>query len=227
MLHRLAPYLILLCVAACTSGNIGLSTISEITDNGEAAVDSRTLDPSLEYLRVVTQGRVILLVLGYVDRDPQGNVESWYSAKGEVIKLQRGRIVGTVGLATDWRAVRLPSIPRWAELPVDGFDYTRERDEMPGYRFGIRDRVRVRQTKAPDDSTLKKITPESLMWFEEIVIEPLAAPDNRPSRFAVQPMLDGDTVIYAEQCITPDLCIAWQKWPAIISRDAKLSQSSQ
>ncbi len=227
MLSRFALYFAVLFIAACTSGNIGLSTISEITDNGEAAVDSRVLDPSLEYLRVVTQGRVVLLVLGYVDRDPQGNVESWYSAKGEVIKLQRGRIVGTVGLATDWRAVRLPVIPHWRDIPVDGFDYMRERDEMPGYRFGIGDRIRVRQTKVPDDSTLKKIAPESLAWFEEIVVEPLAKTDTRPDRFAVQSMLDGDTVIYAEQCITPDLCIAWQKWPAIISRDAKLSEPTQ
>jgi hypothetical protein len=99
----------------------------------------------------------VALVLGYVDTDPQGDIETWYSAKGEVIKLQRGRIIGTIGLTTDWREVRSSAIPKWGDLPATGFEYQRERDEMPGYRMGVRERITLARISAPTNSRLRSL----------------------------------------------------------------------
>ena len=49
---------------------------------------------------------VAFLVLGYVDTSSDGPVEVWYSGSGEVVRMRHGRVVGTTGLSTDWRAVR-------------------------------------------------------------------------------------------------------------------------
>ena len=54
--------------------------------------DGAALDPAYRYLRAVVDGRSALLVLGYTDTDPAtpaaAPIEVWYSAEGELIRLQ-------------------------------------------------------------------------------------------------------------------------------------------
>lgn len=213
MIFRLALCLLTVCASACTS----LSSVLLLGSRNEAAVDTASLDPALKYLRVFVDGRVALLVLGYVDAHPHGNVETWYSAKGEVIKLQRGRIVGTVGLSTDWRDVRQSAPPSWRDLTKKPLEYQRERDEMPGYRMGIVEQITIRPIPAPIKSQISGLDPHGLQWFEESVVSGLLSVDLPRDRFAVRSGQGGDTVVYAEQCLSRDLCIAWQKWPATAS----------
>lgn len=176
-------------------------------------MDSLTLRPELRYLRVTTQGRSVLMVLGYLEPTPAGPVEVWYSNGGEVLKLRAGRLVGTVGLEVDWRAVRYSGLPSWAEMltrPVAEFG--RERDEMPGYRYGIAETVVIRQVRPPDDAHLSGFTASRLLWLEETVAGP-----GRPlpsARYGLRSKDGVVEVVYGEQCFTPDRCMAWQAWPA-------------
>ncbi|MBK9624914.1 MAG: YjbF family lipoprotein [Rhodocyclaceae bacterium] len=206
--------LCLLALLACISGCTSLTSVLKLGSRSEAAAESLPLNSELKYLRVSVAGSVALLVLGYVDTDPQGDIETWYSAKGEVIKLQRGRIIGTIGLTTDWREVRSSAIPKWGDLPATGFEYQRERDEMPGYRMGVRERITLARISAPTNSRLRSLDSSRLLWFEETAVGDRDSAKRPPDRFAVQPESDANTVVYAEQCISPILCIAWQKWPA-------------
>jgi len=201
-------------------------------------VDAIKLNPNLRYLRVTVRGRVAFMVLGYVEPYPEGNIDTWYSSEGEVLRLQNGRIVGTAGLETDWRAVRPVALPAWKDMAaragvgynqdrvgraavVENQDmvgraavlYSRERDEMPGYRYGIAERLRLYPVPVPYNSKLVGLSPTSLRWFEEEVI---GQPDGLASgRYALHTKEDGEPLVaYGEQCLSRTLCIAWQLWAA-------------
>lgn len=176
-------------------------------------------DPSLSYLRARLAGRTAYLVLGNREPTLGGATEVYYSAAGEVVKLHQGRIVGTAGLPLDWRDVRRTDAPDWATLiesplalPAVPIRYTRERDEMPGYRFGIRDEVSVRAIDSPAGMTA--LAAPSLRWFEE-TSQPLDAASGQlqPSRFAVLASPGSIRVVYSEQCLAPTLCLSLETWP--------------
>jgi hypothetical protein len=151
-------------------------------------------------------------VVTYLD-SADGTARVWYSTEGEVISLQNGRVVNTAGLETDWRAVKNFSLPAWKDMiGRNAVTYSRERDEMPGYRFGIKETVSLYPVDVPSNAKLVGITATTLRWYEESVI---GQPGGLPSaRFAVQ-VKDGATrIVYGEQCLAKTLCIAWQVWPA-------------
>ena len=176
--------------------------------------DAIELNPKLRYLRVTVRGRVAFMVLGYVEPAPEGEIATWYSSEGEVIRLQNGRVVGTAGLETDWRAVRNVSLPAWKDLAGRAaVVYSRERDEMPGYRYGIAERVKLYPVSVPNNSKLVGLTADSLRWYEEAVLD---QPDGLASgRFALYTKDNGETLVaYGEQCLSQTLCLAWQLWAA-------------
>jgi hypothetical protein len=186
------------------------------------------LNPEFRYLRVTIEGRVAFLALGYVDSHPQGPIEVWYSAFREVLRLQNGRIVGAVGLTTEWRSVLLPELPSWSALARAGepVRWTRARDVMPGYRFGLKDALTLRVVPVPKTSALQGLDPQSLTWFEERVeaerlARPSALPDSLaadlqlpPARYALDIREGREIAVYGEQCLAPNLCFTWQRWPA-------------
>ena len=177
-------------------------------------VDAINLNPAYRYLRVSVGDRDALLVLGYSDPTTAGPIETWYSNAGEVVKLQNGRIVSTVGLRIDWRSVTYSELPSWSGVlnSSSAAQFMRQRDEMPGHRFGISETVMLYPLKPPSDARLVGVSAKELTWFEETV---QANPKRLPSaRYGLTTRNGLPTVIYGEQCLAPDLCIAWQAWPA-------------
>ena len=152
------------------------------------------------------------MVQGYTERRADGNIEVWYSNGGEVIRLQNGRVIGTAGLVTDWLNVNYMSLPSWQNL-TQGFPaiYHRERDQMPGYRFGIKESMRIYPTPAPSNSKMVKAVANNFRWYEEVSQD---SPNNLPSaRFAVREIGGVFQVAYAEQCFSENYCLSWQLWP--------------
>lgn len=170
--------------------------------------------PGIQYIRVLSEGHTAYLALGYVEPGPEDNTEIWYSAKGEVLRLRNGRIVGTTGLATDWREVRLPKLPPWSHIGNSALQYQRSRDEMPDYRFNIAETVSIRAVMPPKSSQLKDRDPTGLHWFEETVSagSPMSI-ELPPSLYAVELAKDKELVVYGETCLTTTLCLAWQRLP--------------
>ena len=171
------------------------------------------LAPSVPYLRVQISGRVALLALGYVDTDRLGPIEVWYSAKGEVLRLQNGHLVGLTGSDVEWRESRLSSMPVWPKENALPSAYTRSRDVMPGYRFGVVDQLSLRAVTMPARSNLLAIAPSRLRWFEELEGRG-ALP---PSRFALLKISGQDVAVYGEQCVSVAVCLSWQQWPPAAS----------
>lgn len=176
-----------------------------------AAVDAAELNPGYRYLRLTHERGVALLLLNFEDRHPNGAVEIWYSADAQVFRLQNGRLGGNTGLLPEWRSVTLPKLPPWSELArrTEPLRWERIRDVMPGYRFGVRDSLVLYRIPAPRSSALVGVDPASLQWFEERT-EPGSAEPLPPARYAVR----GETVVYAEQCVSAGSCFQWQRWPA-------------
>lgn len=166
------------------------------------------LDPSFRYLRVQVDKRVAYFALGYIDPHPDGSIEVWYSGEKEVLRLQRGRVVGAVGMATEWRGVSLNSPPAWSR-EMESATFSRVRDVSPGYRYGIHEKLRVQRIPPPVRSSLAGLAPESLVWFEETVD---GGGDLPPSRYGLRQDSDKWQVVYSEQCLAKLLCFSWQRW---------------
>jgi hypothetical protein len=182
----------------------------------QAEIAAATLNPRYRYLRVTVAGRTALLVLGDMDEHRNGQVEVWYSAQREVLRIQNGRIAGVTGLRTEWRSVSMPAMPAWSTLASAArqHHWIRIRDVMPGYRFGVRDALILSRISTPAQSALQGLDPAQLAWFEERHRgDPTSELWLPPARYAVQIGEGRETVVYGEQCIARDLCFTWQRWP--------------
>lgn len=210
-----------LLLAAVTAGcanntNALIQTLKFAVGRDSSAADAH-LRPDFRYLRATMDGRVALLVLGYEEKNFQGPVQIWYSAQREVLRLQNGRVVGAVGLVSEWRNVTLSSPSSWAAIARSEGEsrWVRTRDVMPGYRFGLRDNLVVRPIPPPPRSELQALDPKTLSWFEERheYGSPTEASSLPPAKYAVALQGGAETVVYGEQCLTPEVCFTWQSWP--------------
>lgn len=195
---------------AASSGSQALvDAFNIIHANGSSHEGSSHLDPRFNYLRVEIDRREIFMVLGYVDNSPDGPVEVWYSSLGEVIRLLDGRLVGiTMDKGTDWLSVSFTNLPRWEQVGAQA-SFERRRDSRPGYRYGISEKMLIRRVPQPNDTRLQLIPASSLTWFEERIEDPGGLP---PARYGVSMAGESPKVVYAEQCLSNDLCFSWQKW---------------
>lgn len=230
-LSRTPPILLAVLLSACSTGtNPIMQTMQYIVKPG-GSVTGVNLNPDFRFMRVVVDGRVVFLALGNEDKDASGTIEVWYSAEREVLRFQNGRLVGAVGLSTEWRSVALPALPSWvalsrAENPIR---WTRIRDVMPGYRYGVQDALVLRRTVAPGKSEIQGVDSGTLTWFEEQADVRASLRDTNSvldktlplARYAVD-LRDGkEIVVYGEQCMAPDLCFSWQRWPAAANRSSE------
>lgn len=212
---RFSPWLVcwssvaLLGLAGCAHTPVSLTLFELLGLN--KPVDRLQLNPQLRYLRVRVDGRTSLMVMGYSETTAQGPLETWYSGEGEVLRLRNGRVASTVGLDVDWRAVRDTGLPSWDEMLVrQSVDFVRERDVMPGHRFGVTDTVSLYRVAVPSASNLVGLKPADLQWFEESV---RGAKGSFAARYALRSVAGVPTVVYGEQCLSDDLCFSWQPWP--------------
>lgn len=189
-------------------------------------VDNVDLPPEYFFLRVTIGSHTTLLELQRFELHPEGRILLWTNAQGESLRIQEGRLIGAVGLPTEWRTVVLPKLPTWPEIAASSGPYrwVRSRDVMPGYRFGIREDLVVRTIPPPERSALRAVDPKTLVWFEERVERPPTVHASReaalpPARYAVR--MSTQTVLYSEQCLAPDLCIAWQRWSSELQQASR------
>ena len=206
-----------------------VATLSSCTRSSQSALDTIRLafkgdlnsaqfepsNPSFQYLKVSVHSGSAFLVLGYVE--PYDDTEVWYSAKGEVIKLQAGRIKGTLGLETEWRQVIFVGPPDWREL-IQGsqqmvWHYQRVRDVMPGYASSLTDLLTL--TQLPYSQVQKRLghlvhhlaSSTELRWFEEVGTKDLPA-----AIYALDASSGLPKVVLTYQCISSQLCMVLEPW---------------
>ncbi|MGJ7558784.1 YjbF family lipoprotein [Variovorax sp. RB2P76] len=198
-----------------------LDTARLLYSGGSADAHEPKFNPGYRYLKTTINGRAIYMVLGYLDKRAEGPVEVWYSSAGEVIKLVNGHLAGTTGLRVDWREVRFLSLPSFqgdagnTAAGASGAQtqrYARERDLMPGYRFGVRDDVIRTPIAPPKDIALSATAAATLQWYEERSVSRPANLSLPAARFAVSVASGAPQVVYSEQCISSDLCMSFERW---------------
>jgi len=210
-LKSLLAALALAGLTACIHTPFSL-TVAEAFSKGPN-LKALTLNPKLRYLRVSTQGRTALMVLGYEDPTDSGPIETWYSREGEVLRLQNGRMVGTAGLAVDWQSVKYKDLPAWAEMAGRAeAEFERQRDEMPGYRFNVADKLVLRPVPPPANAALAGLQAGDLVWYEETVMKPSGPLPS--ARYGLRDKDGVRTVVFGEQCLSAQFCMSWQTWPA-------------
>ena len=218
-----------LALASCASGSSAIWQTAKNVWGNEVDVSRVSLNPDFRYLRVTVDGRTVLLALGNTESHPQGPIEVWYSAEKEVIRLQNGRLVSAVGVTTEWRASSAPVLPSWTVLAKSHspLEWTRTRDVMPGYRYGLKDTIVTNTIVAPSRSQLQGVDPQTLVWFEDRIesigntsrqSNTVARDSLPPAKYAVAIAGGAESVIYGEQCLASDLCISWQRWSANSAR---------
>ncbi|HYC48456.1 MAG TPA: hypothetical protein VED01_23535 [Burkholderiales bacterium] len=211
-------------LSGCTSG-MGAAVVSlrQLVASQNSA-DSEALDPNFAYLRVTNGRHTGLLWRGSMEPSADGPIEVYYSSTGEVLRLQRGRVVGALGVPTEWRQVWVKA-PAWRDIARSGGTaYVRVRDVMPGYRSGVKDELSARVVPAPSKSAMRVLEPSTLTWFEETIRTSSGIKSGRerlpPARYAVRLGDADETVVYGEQCLAPDFCFTWQRWSATIQQNA-------
>jgi len=218
-MHRILLYLrplrslvLVIYLAGCTvdpASQALVDAFHQIRADGSSHENASHLDHRFKYLRVQVEQREVFMALGYVDNHPDGPVEVWYSALGEVLRLRDGRLIGaTMNMGTDWLSVSFTHLPRWEQVGAQS-SFERSRDISPGYQYGIKEKMLVRRVPQPNDSQLQLIPASSLTWFEERAEGAGSLP---PARYGVSMAGAAPQVMYAEQCLSSDLCFSWQKW---------------
>ncbi|SMC81958.1 hypothetical protein [Polynucleobacter kasalickyi] len=76
-----------------------------------ALIEKSPLKNNLVYLRVNLGGLDALLVKGYVDQDPRGPIDVWYSSDGSIMRIQAGRYLGSVGFDQNWQELSRKDAP--------------------------------------------------------------------------------------------------------------------
>ncbi len=215
--------LIAYALSGCTTASQAtFETIRLVWDGDYDTAKVTPQNPTYRYLKVTTGGRTAYLVLGYLETSgPHEPVEVWYSAKGEVIKTQSGRVVGTVGLEADWRAVILHGLPNWGEVAVGQgpWFYQRTKDFMPGYRMNETEALRLVPAAASQAVTALSASAQplakhrNLRWFQELTSETSA---NSPAAWYA--LNDQAQVVLTHQCLSTHLCLTLEPWaPSLTS----------
>lgn len=220
------PYLVGVVLTAAMAG--GCATSSAVTDviasstsqlwGASAEHAPPQLSGAFRYLRVDVKGRApAYLTLGAIEKTDQGEVQVWFSSQREVIKLQHGRIVGTAGLETDWSNVRYANgTPEPGHVSSGATAFTRTRDVMPGYHYGVAEQLRTEPWLgapgfAPIALRMQK-EPSSFQWFREFVVG--AGTEALPNAWFGMVERSGKLeVAYSHQCLSAALCLHIQPWP--------------
>lgn len=219
----------LLLLAGCASGGSAMMQTTQLWVQQAlpgAVPDGlpQQPDPRYRYLRVEMPKRTPgIWVLGYVDPHAMGDIEVWYSAQSQVLKLQNGRIVATQGLELDWPAVRFAAAPpAWAALAADtavaAATLEREHDELPGYRYGVRERLVLQVLEQAPPLTgpgaLRADLAKRYAWFQETATpHDVLGAAVLTNWYAWGMHLGQRTVVYSQQCLKPDFCLRMQRWP--------------
>jgi hypothetical protein len=216
--------LILVSLCACSSNMSALVQSAQKVISPGAEADRQQLRADVTYLRVTLGRHVALMGLLTFEPHPIGQVEVWIGAGGEVLRLQNGRVQGVSGLPVEWRQVSLPVFPSWSTIAAANatHEWSRVRDVMPGYRSGLSDRLLLRPTDAPRRTQIRGYDPATLGWFEERLLPRRSADADLPAaRYAVEYDSGKETVVYAEQCLSRDVCLTWQHWYVALQQAAR------
>lgn len=190
----------------CTPlGEAALLASKRAVGLADSAKDLR-LNPNFLYLKVRSNTSLAHLALGEIEQHPAGEIEVWFSAEHEVLKLQQGRIVAFNSLPISWSQ----TITSLSEMA-----YRRRLDLMPDYRIGIEQTIDRQQLKggAPQ-FVISRLSPSAaasnITWISERI---QGTNDLKKDGYiGIDPNATGRARFrWGYQCLTDELCLHWEK----------------
>jgi hypothetical protein len=216
----LGVVLLTLSTVSCTSMSDATYKTLKAAFGGEPEVGrsnaSGRVDPAFRTLRVATAQTQAILVLGEIESSPDGEIEVWFSAQREVIRLQNGRIAATSGLSTNW--VRSVYQPLGASTNSEG-TWRVTRDISPGWTYGQSMVLRRSPVHQVPSSVLKRFsqafqsqqsTGNQFEWISESPSD-LTIRTAQPWQTAYFARTRQGRVVAGYQCLAADLCLAWER----------------
>lgn len=201
---------ILLFIAGCQNANPGYATLKALI----SPVESR-FDASYDYISiqsVTSNGRMIL---GYRQIQQGKLIEHWYTGAGEMLETADGRIYKALGTTSEIRR-NIGQTPSWQAVSESlvPIKWRRSLDIMPGYRFGIEEKITTRMLTENDIPVILSIKQRGLVWYQDVVesTDIHGLPITYIQLFA----LKDKQIVYSEQCISELLCMHIQWIPRAV-----------
>jgi hypothetical protein len=165
-----------------------------------------------QYMQVEVPGAASLTVLGY----QYPNLQVWYAAKGEVVRLQGNRLLDTTGLNVNLANVQYAAGERAKQ--------TNMKFDVPELGlFNVKATLQLQPTEPPKSNLAKMASAtKGLYWYSETFVgsKPLpAALEGLPPAIYgfAQALPEGinaselPTAVYGKQCLAPTYCLEWHR----------------
>ena len=168
-----------------------------------------------EFLEVEWQGRKAAMALGYRETNGSNIIEHWYSGQGEMLKLINGRVVQVLGMTQEVRHV-VTNTPVWSDILAHRLPmvWSQTKEVMPGYRYGLKEYVITQQVNP--SAAEKTLITDATSW----VLDEIKSKDEKGKVWIYQQKfaLNGDKVIYSEQCLAPEMCFKLRPLGVVVSK---------
>lgn len=232
-------YISFLMYGCTTDSDVALKTFKSTFNNQSAVIENASLNKELSYLRVNVVGLDALLVKGYADQDKNGAIDVWYSSDGSMMRLQKGRYLGSVGFDRNWQNVEFKDAPNLINIveyykrpaispqlksvadfyPKDLYFFSRNKTQMPEYQTALQERMSISVSDQAPKTIPKSLKPylqnKELVWVSE---KPLSTQDKTNPRdnfawYGFEKKNSSFIQVFGQQCFSPDFCISWMPWP--------------
>ena len=165
-------------------------------------------------MQVEVPGAASLTVLGY----QYPNLQVWYAAKGEVVRLQGNRLLDTTGLNVNLANVQYTAGGQARQ--------TNMKFDVPELGlFNVQATLQLQPTEPPKSNLAKQASQQTnggkgLYWYAETLSSPLpAALEGLPPAIYgfAQALPEGinasqlPTAVYGKQCLAPTYCLEWHR----------------
>ena len=217
--QRLFLPLILCAVATFTTACTGLnqaafSSLKTAYQGPNRNFDAVPRNPAYQYMQVEVPGAASLTVLGY----QYPNLQVWYAAKGEVVRLQGNRLLDTTGLNVNLANVQYT---RGAQA-----QQTDMRFDVPELGlFNVQAILQLQPTAPPKSNLAKQASAtKGLYWYSETFDSfrgnpvPAALNGLPPAVYGFAQALPEGTpaselplAVYGKQCLAPTYCLEWHR----------------
>jgi hypothetical protein len=231
-IHRIL-YASSIILAACTPVQYdAYKNIKNQFQDVNQVIVKTPLVPHYKYLRIWLNEQPALLVLGYTEID---QTMVWYSSDLNVFRTRMDRYAGSTGFIHNWENVSMTRTMSWEKIVEIGqvrkksyssayprypaiASYTRKRDVMPRYEFGITEDVAVYQIPQQPQKITKAASEllqgKNLLWFTEVLENPNTNDSLKIQGFFAVERKSADQyeLVFGQQCLQENYCIAWMPW---------------
>jgi len=203
-----------LVLPACTGLNqAALNSLQAAYQGPNRNFEAVPRNPAYQYMQVEVPGAASLTVLGY----QYPNLQVWYAAKGEVVRLQGNRLLDTTGLN-----VNLANVQYAAGGQAQQTNMTFDVPELG--LFNVRATLQLQPTEPPKSNLAKMASaPKGLYWYSETILGlesplPAALEGLPPAIYGFAQALPEGTnasqlpnAVYGKQCLAPTYCLEWHR----------------